>query len=105
MTELDNSATDGRHDGRGVCSPTALLGTILAAPASADTGDLSYVGCVGNLPGLRHPPIAAAALQGSRAVAITPDGRHLYVAGDNGVSHFLDRRGRELLFREDASET
>jgi DNA-binding beta-propeller fold protein YncE len=70
----------------------ALGATILllaySPPAKAAPGDLSYVACVGNLSGCA-PTNPAGALNGVRAVAMTPNGRHLYSVGSSGVSHFL----------------
>src|SRR4051794_5785180 len=64
------------------------VGLALAPTAHAGIGDLSYVGCTGNLAGCA-PTNPATALDNVRAVAITPDGKHLYTVGFSGVSHFL----------------
>ena len=66
----------------------ALALSAFAPTARAGEGDLTYVACVGNLPGCA-PTNPAGALNGVRAVAMTPDGKHLYSVGTSGVSHFL----------------
>jgi DNA-binding beta-propeller fold protein YncE len=52
-------------------------------------GNLTFAGCIGNLPGCT-PTSPAAALHAASGVAVTPDGRQLYAASvyGNVVSHF-----------------
>lgn len=74
-----------------------LVAAVLAVPASASPGDLSYLGCLGNLPGC-GPTNPGAALTNATSTAMTPDGRHLYVSGANGLSHFLVDAAGEIAF-------
>jgi len=56
-------------------------------------GTPSFAGCIGELAGCTAVP-AAHALEGALAVAVSPDGRQLYVTGTSDISHFtLDADG------------
>src|SRR5690242_1249538 len=86
--EVMRGASAGRRRFGAVLAAVLAMATFGTAVAAADPGDLSYANCVGNNPGCAptNPP---AALTGASAVAVTPDGKHLYALGTNGVSHFL----------------
>ncbi len=66
---------------------TAAIALVGPAAARADIGDLTYLGCVGNLAGCA-PTNPATALREAAAVAMSADGRHLYTSGSSGLSHF-----------------
>ena len=76
---------------------TLLVALFCTPTASADTGDLSYRGCIGTLAGC-GPTNPATALSGATAVAMTPDGDHLYTASSNSVSHFLVDSTGDIAF-------
>ena len=91
--EMVAPGTGGRI--RRLVALTAVLVGLLVAPAAAQSpGSLTYEGCLGSLAACAatDPP---GALGSARAVAVSPDGDHLYVAGTQSLAHFtLGAAGR-----------
>ena len=57
-------------------------------------GDPTFAGCVGTLAGCTSSGVVSGALNGAVSVAVTHDGKHLYVGGSSAVSHLsLDTAG------------
>ncbi len=64
---------------------------------SASTGHLTYLGI--RVDGTSQPPLTLDGLAGASAVAVSPDGAHVYVAGetDDGVAVFSRNASTGLL--------
>ncbi|MBV9196863.1 MAG: hypothetical protein JO168_22225 [Solirubrobacterales bacterium] len=71
-------------------------GGVLATPALAASGDLTFAGCIGSAAGCT--PLGS--LAGADSSAVTPNGQHLYAAGfvAGAVSHFKIDPSGNLIF-------
>ena len=97
----------GQGQGCGAGAPArraVLAGAIVATVAAlsvglaaAAPGNLTFAGCIGNLAGCTATS-PAGALDDAQDVTLSPDGKQLYAAGVNGVSHFTIDAGGNLTF-------
>jgi 6-phosphogluconolactonase (cycloisomerase 2 family) len=76
------------------CLAAAFLALGLVA-GSAEASSIAPAGCL-QAPGLDRGCTDAAGLEGAAAVAVSPDGRHVYVAGN------VEEHGALLTFARDA---
>jgi hypothetical protein len=88
----------------GLVFAMALAALFVPAPALAETGDLTYLGCIANLGANGCEQPAHDSLRQPFAVAISGDGKSVYV-GSHGAVTWFKRKSSGALANRAASPT